>query len=105
VSYRFGKSFAENPFTGKPIGLYAAQVGNHVDFWVWEGGVCIKRLQTDMMTSDIPIQVGIGMKPPEEYESANKDALRGALKILALRWQSLSKDKLKIERFLNEHSS
>ena len=105
MNYRFGQSLALNPFTGKFIGLYVSQVGNYVDLWVWENGACIKRQQNDMAITDEHIQLGIGGKPAEEYEEANKTAFRAALHILAYRWQSLSKDQRRIGEFLNEHNS
>jgi hypothetical protein len=105
MSFLFGQSLAPNPNTGKPIGLWVAEIGNFADFWVWENGVCVKRAQGEFPISDIPIQAGIGAKPADEYESAYKTAFRAALRTLAYRWQSLSKDQRRIGEFLNEHNS
>lgn len=102
MSYRFGQSLALNPFTGKFIGLYVSQVGNYVDLWVWENGACIKRQQNDMAITDEHIQLGIGGKPAEEYESANKAALRAAFRIILFRLKLLAVDKQRIERFQND---
>lgn len=103
-AYRFGQSLALNPFTGKRIGLYVSQVGNYVDLWCWENGACVKRQQRDMAITDEHIQLGIGGKPAEEYESANKTALRAAFKIILLRLKLLAVDKQRIVRFQSEHS-
>lgn len=103
-AYRFGQSLATNPYTNRAIGLYVSQVGNYVDLWCWENGACVKRQQRDMAITDEHIQLGIGGKPAESFESEYKAAFRATLRILAYRWQSLSKDRLKMEDFLREHS-
>jgi hypothetical protein len=104
MPYKFGQSLAPNPNTGKPIGLWVAEIGNFADFWVWENGVCVKRAQGEFPISDIPIQAGIGAKPADEYEAAYRLALLQAFEIILFRLKLLTVDKQRIVRFQNgEH--